>query len=86
MVSRDGADLVVEGARDLRWRVRETSFDVGAFGLGYRVQRIRRREGGQVVCGLSHATPKHRRRPRMASRIRDLIVARLADNRSDTWT
>ena len=81
------ADFVVERLRDVGRGGGDASFDVGEFGLGHRVQRVRRREGDQVgICRLGHATPRHLRRPRMASRIRDLIVARFADSRSDTWT
>ena len=87
MVFPHGADFVGERPRDVRRRGSDASVDVGELGFGHRVQRVRRREGDQIGVGrLGHAIPRHLRRPRMASRIRDLIVARLADNRSDTWT
>ena len=38
------------------------------------------------VGRLGHASPRHLRSPRMASRIRDLMVARFAASRSETWT
>ncbi len=83
----DGADLVGERLRDVRRSGGDASLDVGELSLGHRVQRVRRREGDQIgIIRLGHAIPRHLRRPRMASRIRDLIVARFADNRSDTWT
>ena len=56
-----------------------------ALGIGYRVQRVRRGQLEQFeIGGLGHGTPRQLRSPRSASRIRDLIVDRLADKRCDT--
>ena len=83
----DGPDFVGECCRDVRGSGGDASLDIGELSLRHRVQRVRRREGDQVgIIRLGHVIPRHLRRPRMASRIRDLIVARFADNRSDTWT
>ena len=59
-------------------RVRPRSVACSAYGVASAI-----RSG---VSRFSHASPRHLRSPRMASRIRDLMVARLADSRSETWT
>ncbi len=61
-------------------------FDVGAFGIVDGVQGVGRRECQQIVGRGGHGAPKQLRNPRMASRIRDLMVARFADSLVETWT
>ena len=82
-----GAHLREERLRHLGRGVGELPLDLSAFGVGRRVQRVGRRQCDQIGSQwISHASPRHLRSPRMASRIRDLMVARLAVSRSETWT
>ena len=92
-VAVDTTAMVSRTARTSSVKARATSSGASAswrsivvvLGLRYRVQRVGRRKSHEIGVGrLGHETPRHLRSPRMASRIRDLIVARFADNRSDT--
>ena len=82
-----GANLRRECRRHFRRGSGELSLDVGKFGIGQGVQRVGRCKRDEVgIQWLRHPSPRHLRNPRMASRIRDLMVARFADSRSETWT
>ncbi len=87
MVSRTARTSSANARATIGGRGRQFPLDVVDFGLRHGVQRVRRRERQEIgVARLGHDTPKQLRSPRMASRIRDFIVARFADKRSDTWT
>ena len=81
----DRAHLVVERPGHRGWALRQSVLDVGAFVVADGVECVRRRQFQQLEVGwLGHVTPKQFRSARSASRIRDLMVARLADSCCDT--
>jgi hypothetical protein len=83
----DRADLITEGPGHLGRGLGYPALDLGELVIGQRVQGVGRRDCNQFgVGGMRHWTPRQLRRPCSASRIRDLMVARFVDRRSDTWT
>ena len=65
---------------------RDMGFDCCALIFRDGIERVGRRQLEQFEFRrFSHVTPKQFLSPRSASRMRDLIVAKLVDNRSETW-
>jgi len=86
IVSRTRRTSSSKAAATAAWGRRDVGFDCCALIFRDGIECVGRRQFERLeLRRFSRVTPKQFLSPRSASRMRDSIVAKLVDNRSETW-